>query len=137
MTHSSLTDHPPLHTDEQVLARVSALIGPACAGRQLWVLFVTGDGHQLPAALPISGIPRFPDRRGLRALERLLDGARTDLATEAGPGSVIFALERLGADEVLAPDREWSDMLRVACARKGVELRGVFLSSDGGVRRIS
>jgi hypothetical protein len=136
MTIPSFTDAPSLRTDADVLARVNALVGPACAGRQLWVMLVDGDDRQLPTVLPIAGIPRSPDRRGLHALERLVDGLRDQLATDRGPGSVVFTLERTGVDAIMPADREWSDALRVACAHRQVALRGVFLSSDSGVRRM-
>jgi hypothetical protein len=136
MTIPSFTDAPALRTDADVLARVTALVGSAHAERQLWVMLVDGDNQQLPTVLPISAIPRSPDRRGLHALERLLSGYRTNLTTERGPGSVIFTMERTGAHTILPLDREWSDALRVACKHQGVALRGVFLSTDDGVLRM-
>jgi hypothetical protein len=137
MTIPSPTEAPLLRTDADVLARVNALVGPACTGRQLWVMLVDGDDRQLPAVLPVAGVPRTPDQRGLHALERLIDGLREELRTDRGPGSVIFALERAGIDAILPPDREWSNALQVLCADRQVALRGVFLSTDSGVRRMT
>jgi hypothetical protein len=132
MTIPSPTEAPLLRTDADVLARVKALVGPACTGRQLWVMLVDGDDRQLPAVLPVAGIPRTPDRRGLHSLERLLEGLRDELRTDRAPGSVIFTLERTGADAILPPNA-----LQVACAHRKVALRGVFLSTDSGVRRMA
>lgn len=137
MTIPHFADAPALRTDSDVLARVTALVGTARAERQLWVMLVDGDDKQLPTVLPISGIPRAPDRRGLVALERLLHGYRPELATARGPGSAIFALERRGPRTVLPADRAWSDALRVAGLHHDVPLRGVFLSTDTGVLRMS
>jgi hypothetical protein len=132
----SFADAPPLHSDADILARVRALVGPACVDHQLWILLIDGDDRQLPTVLPISGMPPSPDRRLMRGLERLLNGLRDSLRTPAGPGSVIFAVERTGPDVVRPLDREWSNALRVACAHAGIGLSGVFLSTAGGVRRL-
>ena len=136
MTITSFTEATALRTEADVLARVTALVGVARAERQLWIMLVDGDNHQLPTVLPISTIPSAPDRRGLFAMERLLGGLRDTLPTGRGAGSVIFTLERIGTDAVQPFDREWCDALRVACKHQKVALRGVYLSTDGGVRRM-
>lgn len=137
MTSLNYSDAPPLHTDAEVLDRVRAIVGPAQAGRQLWVLLLDGDGRQVPAVLPISGPPRAPDRRVLSSLVRLLEGLRTDIATSAGPGSVIFVLERAGSDTVLPGDLEWAGALRLAGRHADIATRGIFLSTDAGVRPLT
>jgi hypothetical protein len=129
-------DHPPLRTEDDVLARVRRLVGHAVTDRQLWVMLVDGDDHQAPVVVPISDLPRHPERRGLAALSHVLAGLRAELATARGPGSVIFARERSGTDDVLPLDRAWAAALAEACRSAEVTLRGVYLSTPGGVRRL-
>ncbi len=119
-----------------MLARVRRLVGHAVTDRQLWIMFVDGDDHQVPVVVPISDLPRNPDRRGLTALTAVLGGMRAELATDRGPGSVIFTRERTGNDAVIPLDRAWADALADACRTAGVVLRGVYLSTSGGVQRL-
>jgi hypothetical protein len=118
---------PPLTTDEEVLARVRSVVG-AARTRRLWILFVDGDGRQSSVVVPIADVPR-PD-----ALGRVLRGLRAELVTDRGPGAVIVARERLGADTVLDADREWAAALAEVCRTAGVALRATALSTPGGVR---
>jgi hypothetical protein len=129
-------DAPPLLTEHDVLHRVRQLVGPASAVRQLWIMFVDGDSRQAPVIVPIADIPRRPQAGPLDGLTRILAGLREGLATDVGPGSVILTLERVGTDEALPADDEWAGALAATCERAGMALRGVFLSTDGGVRRL-
>ena len=88
MTIPNPTDAPTLLTDADVLARVSALVGPACVDRQLWIMFVDGDGRQTPVVMPVSEIPHRPPRRPLTGLTEVLRSLRADVTTGLGPGSV-------------------------------------------------
>ncbi|MHA6625754.1 hypothetical protein ACU61A_10015 [Pseudonocardia sichuanensis] len=136
MTLPNPADAPLLLTDADVLQRVEQLVGPAAAARQLWIMFVDGDGRQSPVIVPISDIPLRPE---LRVIDDLAAGLRdlcAQLSTEVGGGSVVFTLERLGRDAVLAGDRQWAAALEQACHRAGASLRGVYLSTSGGVHRI-
>ncbi len=136
MTTPSPTDLPILLTDADVLHRVRTLVGPACTDRQLWVMFVDGDGRQAPVLMPIAELPRFPDPERVANLTRILGGLHDELATDLGPGSVILTLERLGPDHMLPQDRDWAQALTDACTAGAVELRGLLLSTPGGVRRL-
>ncbi|MDN5749017.1 MAG: hypothetical protein L0H64_10965 [Pseudonocardia sp.] len=136
MTIPQPTDLPILLTDADVLARVRTLVGPACTDRQLWIMFVDGDGRQAPVLMPISDLPRHPDPGRVTNLARILGGLHDELATDLGPGSVILTLERRGPDSTLPQDREWAQALTDACIAGRVELRGIFLSTRGGVRRL-
>ncbi|WP_051343020.1 hypothetical protein [Pseudonocardia spinosispora] len=133
MTIPHFADAPPLRTDSDKLDRVRALVGQACATRQVWIMLVDGEGRQLPTVLPLSGLPDRPDLSFLQGLERLLGGMRSELATSSGPGCVILTLERAGSEEATSLDREWRNALRVACSHARIALGGVFLSSDSGV----
>jgi hypothetical protein len=136
MTIPNPADAPLLLTDADVLQRVEQLVGPATATRQLWVMFVDGDGRQAPVVMPISEIPLRPEKRVTGNLAAVLAGLCADLATDAGGGSVILTLERSGRDTVLPVDRDWAAALQEACDRGDATLRGVYLSTPGGVTRI-
>ncbi|MGQ0573916.1 MAG: hypothetical protein ACT4RN_06885 [Pseudonocardia sp.] len=125
----------PLHTDADVLARVHDIVGPAVAHHQLWIMLVDGDGRQSPVIVPISPVPPAPAAL-VTGLTTVLAGLRDDLATAAGPGSVVLTLERHGPDAVLPSDRAWADTLAGACAGAGLALRGFHVSTPGGVARV-
>ncbi len=137
MTIPNPTDAPTLLTDADVLARVSELVGRACVDRRLWLMFVDGDGRQTPVVMPVSAIPHRPLPHLLDGLTAVLRGLRHDLTTGLGPGSVILTLERRGPVEPTPRDRAWSAALVRTCRTAEIGLRGVFLSSDEGVRRLA
>jgi hypothetical protein len=124
-----------LHTDDDGFARVRDLIGSAIVDRRLWLMFVDGDGRQSPVLMPIDDLPCAPEPSLMSGLEHVLGGIRDDLATDR-PGSVLCTLERRGPDEVLAGDVAWAVALRSTCLEAGVEVRGMFLSTPGSVRRL-
>ena len=126
-------DLPPLTSEEDVLARIDAVVGPASA-QQLWLLFVDGEGRQSPAVVPISGLPRSPDRRRLASLERILAGLRGEL--RADRAAVILTWERTGGDDALPTDHRWAEELTDLCRTAQVPLRGVYLRTPGGVQRL-
>lgn len=136
MTTLNAHTAPPLLTDTDVHERVRALVGPATTDHQLWIMFVDGDNRQAPVLMPISQVPREPEPRTLRNLGKVLAGVCPDLATDAGPSSVILTLERQGLDGILPTDRTWADALSDTCAEADVTLRGVYLSTERGVRRL-
>jgi hypothetical protein len=136
MTIPNPTDAPLLLTDADVLHRVEQLVGPAVAVRQLWIMFVDGDGRQAPVVMPVSDVPLRPEARTIDNLAAILSGLCADLATGAGSGSAVLTLERVGRDAVLAGDREWARALAGACESAGAGLRGVYLSTSGGVHRM-
>lgn len=128
-------DLPFLLTDADVLARVRELVGPAITDRQLWIMFVDGDGRQAPVIAPVSDLPPRPDALVPR-LGDLLAHVVPDLDTDLGPGSVVLTLERLGPDAPHPSDRDWAQALTDVCIAASVRLRGIFLSTRGGVRRL-
>ncbi len=137
MTTPNFAEAPPLFTDADVLLRVEQLVGPAVAGRRLWIMLVDGDNRQAPVVVPIDDLPPRPEPHLLDGLAEVLAGLRDELVTELGPGSVILTLERLGLDGLLPSDRAWADALAAACEHAGLPLRGAFLSTRGGVRCLS
>jgi hypothetical protein len=136
MTIPNPANAPLLLTDADVLQRVEQLVGRATVARQLWVMFVDGDGKQAPVIMPISDLPLRPESRVIDNLAAVLAGMCDDLTTEVGSGTVILSLERIGRDAVLPVDRQWAAALQEACHRAGAVLRGMYLSTSGGVHRI-
>lgn len=129
-------DLPLLVSEEDVLARITTLVGPAITDGQLWLMFVDGDGRQAPVVVPISRMPRHPDRRGLAALTKVLGGVARGLATSCGPGAVILTRERTGGAGALPLDHVWAEALAEACRAADLPLRGLYLSTAGGVARL-
>jgi hypothetical protein len=130
-------DAPPLLTDDDVKRRVEALVGPALRDRTLWLLFIDGDRRQAPVVMPINDLPRLPDGV-ITGLGSVLEGVLPDLATAAGPGSVVFVRERLGPDYILPADRVWAEVLATMCRARRIVVRGTYLTTPGGgTRRLS
>lgn len=61
MTTPHSSELPALHTDADVHERVSMLVGTAVTDRQLWIMFLDGDGVQAPVLMPIAEMPAAPD----------------------------------------------------------------------------
>jgi hypothetical protein len=128
-------DLPPLFTDDDVTGRVAMLIGTAARDDTLLLLFVDGDDRQAPVVMPVEDMPPLPDGVVV-ALGDVLAGVMPDLATAAGPGSVVFVRERLGPDDVLPADRSWAEALDAMCRGRRIPLRGIHLSTSNGIRRM-
>jgi hypothetical protein len=131
----SPTDLPPLLTDDDVTRRVALLIGNAIRDDTLWLLFVDGDDRQSRVVVPVEELPDLPDEL-VPALGEVLDGVLPDLATDAGPGSVVFVRERLGPDDLVPADLVWAGALGAMCMSRSIPLRGIHLSTPGAVRRL-
>lgn len=131
----SPADAPPLITDDDVARRVAALVGAAARNRTLWLLFVDGADRQAPLVMPVDDMSELPDDV-VAGLGEVLEGVLPDLATDAGPGSVVFVWERLGPDTLLPADRAWAEALAAMCGRLGIRSRGFHLSTPGRVRRL-
>ena len=125
----------PLLTDHDVLRRVGDLVGPALRNGTLWLLFVDGDRYQAPVVMPIDDTPRLPDGM-IVGLGEVIEGFLPDIATAAGPGSVVFVRERLGPDVVTPDDRAWAEALTAICRSRDIALDGVHLATPGGARRL-
>jgi hypothetical protein len=80
----------PLRTDDDVDRRVAALVGRAARDDTLWLLFVDGDDRQAPVVMPVEELSGPPVDELIVGLGDVLSGFLPDLATVAGPGSVVF-----------------------------------------------
>ncbi|WBU38373.1 hypothetical protein [Homoserinibacter sp. YIM 151385] len=121
----------PLTTDEEVLARVEALVGVAFR-RQLWFLFLDEDGCQLPLIIPME-IGERPARRDRASMVPLVEGA----AHAAEASELVIVYERPGARALRPDDRRWIQLVVESCRDAGLPLRGPLLSHAGGVRWIA
>ena len=129
-------DLPALLTADDVRRRVESLVGPALRDDTLWLLFLDGDQRQAPVVMPIEDMPALPDET-MTGLGCVLEEFLPDLATDRGPGSVVFVRERLGPDGVLPTDRVWAEVLQTMCRARRVVLRGVYLATPREVRPLS
>lgn len=128
-------DLPPLLTDDDVHERVESLVGAARADRTLWLVPIDGDHRQPPMLVPITDVPYLPGDL-VPTLGVMLSQLLPALATDAGPGSVVFVLERFGPATVHPADRDWAEALVAMCGARGVVQRGVFTATSAGVVRL-
>ncbi|GAA4839099.1 hypothetical protein GCM10023201_30660 [Actinomycetospora corticicola] len=128
-------DLPPLLTDDDVRDRVESLVGAAREDRTLWLVPLDGDRRQPPLLVPVHDVPYLPGDLVV-GLGRLLSEMLPRLGTAAGPGSVVFVLERFGPATVHPADRDWAEALVAMCEARGVVQRGVFTATSAGVVRL-
>lgn len=121
----------PLTTDESVLERAHLLLAHAIR-RQVWLMFLDEDDCQLPVLIP-SYVPRRPTRHHRSNFPQLLGV----LFEDADADAMVIAYERRGDDGLTDADRQWLTLIRDACARAAIPLRGPLLVHDGGVRWIA
>ncbi len=125
----------PLITDDDVLHRVDRLLDHASRHcRSLWLLFLSGEGVQLPAVVPIDDVPERPDR----LLVGNLCGVVTDVLDDVAPGgSAVVALTRPGDDSVGDTDRYWFQALYGAAREHGAPIRMMCLATQARVRQLT
>lgn len=130
LTYEEARSHP-LTTDALVEERVTALIGRACR-HQLWFLFLDENLVQLPVMIPLDDLPSAPDDsvHGLaRGLARAMEAA--------GAHSVVVVIERYASSVLSVSDIAWSRAIDEALTLNQIELRGLLLSHNRGVRWIA
>jgi hypothetical protein len=121
----------PLTSQVLIEERVRALIGRACR-RQLWFLFLDGDQVQLPLMIPLDDLPNSPDDTVhdlARAMGRAMDAA--------GAESIIIVIERYASSALTPADIAWAKGVHDAFDLEQINLRGVVLSHNRGVRWIA
>jgi len=120
-----------LLTDEHILERVAGLIDRALR-RQIWLMFLDGEGRQLPLLMPCD-VPRRPADAAFEVVSEFFRGS----FDEANASSMIVVLERRGRDAVTEADREWLRLVHDACAEEEIPLRGPLLAHSQGVRWVA
>jgi hypothetical protein len=88
----------PVVTDQDVLRRVDRLMDQdARRQRSVWLLFLAGDGVQLPVVVPIDDVPERPDPQLVGNLCHVIAHVLADAAPE---GSAVVTLARPGSETV-------------------------------------
>ena len=125
----------PLNTDQDVLRRVDCIVGQDSRDRRsLWVLFLSGEGVQLPVVVPIDGVPARPDTQTAGDLCGIIADA---LDAAAPVGSAVITLTRPGCEAVRDTDRYWFHALHNAARERGVSIRMLCLATRSGVRQLT
>lgn len=124
----------PLRADEDVLRRIDLLIDhDARHERSIWLLFLSASGVQLPAVVPIDGVPEHPDLTTARTLCWVIAEA---LRENVPGGHAIVVLTRPGAGAASDADLDWAATLHRAAGDRGASLRMVCLATPSGVCRL-
>jgi len=121
----------PLDNDSDLVDRLSAMLDGAMR-RQVWLMFLDENAHQLPVVLP-SEVPARPGRNDATALARVF----RDLGAELEADAVVATYERRGRAGITDADRIWLRCLRDACLASGLNFRGPFLCHNDGVVHVA
>jgi hypothetical protein len=124
----------PVISDDDVLGRVAAVIGPdARQHRALWLLFLNRDGTQADLAAPVDGLP---DRPGAAAAGHVCYLASESIAQAPGLASVVITLARPGALQRTDADRHLLRALQHGASRYATPVRMLCLATPDGVREL-
>jgi hypothetical protein len=121
----------PLTSQVLIEERVRALIGRACR-HQLWFLFLDENLVQLPLMIPLDDLPNAPDDSAhdlARAMGRAMEAA--------GAGSILVVIERYASSALTPADVAWARAIHNAFDLEQIELRGILLSHNRGVRWVA
>lgn len=121
----------PLTSQVLIEERVRALIGRACR-HQLWFLFLDENQVQLPQMIPLDDLPNAPDD-SVHDLARAMGQAME----VAGAGSILVVIERYASSALTAADIAWARGIHRAFDLEEIELRGILLSHNRGVRWVA
>jgi hypothetical protein len=125
----------PLRTDQDLLRRIDHLLDQDSRRlRSLWLLFLDGDGVQLPVVVPIDDVPERPDPPLVGNLCDMIGHITGDAAAA---GSAVIALTRPGGGTVNDSDRYWFRTLRASASERGVAIRMICLATRAGVRQLT
>jgi len=125
----------PLRTDDDVLARVAAILEPAARrDPTLWVFFLGPDGLQSDVAIPFDDLPAYPGPDEAEGMFEML----AHLVSPDGPAaSVILTITRSGIPRLSGSDRRWAAVLRRGAAQNGTPVRMLCLATPDGVRELT
>jgi hypothetical protein len=122
-------------TDQQVLDRVrSQTREGSLVGRTLLLMFLSGEGLQLPAVVAIEDTPEWPDAELAVSLCQVIASVLADAAPD---GSVVLTLSRPGPRTADDADRAWFHAIRRAAAEASVQVRMTCLATASGVRQLT
>lgn len=124
----------PVITDQDVLARVSAIIEPATRRqRSLWLFFLERDGTQANLVVPIDDVPERPEAG---VVANVCYVASESIAHAPRILSVIIALSRPGTLRRTESDRHILRALQHGAARHATPVRMLVLATQEGVREL-
>jgi hypothetical protein len=124
----------PVVTDNDVLARVTAIIEPSVRRqRSLWLFFLERDGTQANLVVPIDDVPERPDAP---VVANVCYVASESIAHAPRILSVIIALSRPGTIRRTESDRHILRALQHGAARHATPIRMLVLATPEGVREL-
>jgi hypothetical protein len=124
----------PVITDDDVLARVAAIIDPAARRQRiLWLFFLDNDGIQADLVVPVDDFPELPDPALIGSLCSI---ATESIARAAEIASVIITLSRPGPPDLGEPDQRLLRALQRGAARHATPVRMFCLATADGVREL-
>jgi hypothetical protein len=124
----------PLITDQDVLDRVDALVGPSASDRRtLWLFFVSPEGTQANLVVPIDDVPERPSA----GLISNVCYIASEALKQAGPGgSVVITLSRPGTSRLTESDRHFLRALQRGAHTHDTSVRMLCLATSQGVREL-
>ncbi len=124
----------PVISDDDVLGRVAAVVGPAVrCRRMLWLFFLERDGTQADLVLPVDGLPSRP---GAAAAGHVCYLAAESIARAPGLVSVVITLARPGTLQRTDADRHLLRALQHGAGRYATPVRMLCLATPDGVREL-
>jgi hypothetical protein len=123
----------PVISDDDVLGRVGAVIGPAARHRRmLWLFFLERDGTQADPVLPVDGLPGRPGA----AAGHVCYLAAQSIAHAPGLASVVITFTRPGTLQRTDADRHLLRALQHGACRYATPVRMLCLATPDGVREL-
>jgi hypothetical protein len=123
---------PAVHSDDDLLDRWRLLMGPWGFGQHtLWLAWFDADDRQLPALMPLDGVPASPNADLVKPLLPFL----ASLYHGLDAAWLAMALGRPGPGLISAGDRAWARALDVATlGAHGIRSRPLYLATENRVR---
>jgi hypothetical protein len=121
----------PLRTDDEILARVSSIVGPEAGPTQsLWLFLLDRDDIMLPVVVPLDDVPDFPE---FDLVGNVCSMITRILGEHGDQGSVVIVLSRPGPPVIGDVDRYWSRALTEGGRASGLEIRMLCVATRDGI----
>lgn len=123
-----------LRTNDDVLRRVDLLLNDhARQLRSVVLLFVDGDGRQLPVVVPIDDVPERPEPLAVGNLCWII----AEALTHYPGGAAVVVLTRPSPGPATDADRYWARSLYRSAREHGAPIRMLCLATPSGVRQLT
>jgi hypothetical protein len=126
----------PVITDQDVLDRVSALIGPVAGhdpARALWLLFLDAQGIQQDLVIPVGDVPEEP---GTQLIGDVCYVVSQAIARWCPGCAAVITLSRPGPAALASSDRHYLGALQLGTRVHGTPVRMLCLATPQGVREL-